>query len=452
MARKKTYFCQECGHRSPRWLGKCPECQTWNSMTEEEWDNKGLQGQIHVERVSPQPITAVAPIGEERFSLGIPEFDRVMGGGVVPGSLILLGGDPGIGKSTILLQVAAKVAATLGKILYVSGEESLSQVRLRGERLGILEQNVYLVSETEITIIEKYIRELDPKLVIIDSIQTMFYPETSSAPGSVSQVRDCTARLIKLAKNSSASIVVVGHVTKEGMLAGPRVLEHMVDVVLYLEGQRHQGFRLLRGVKNRYGSTNEVGVFEMRGSGLIEVPNPSALFMMAHTGEDVPGAVVVPTMEGTRPLLVEIQALVCSSGYGVPRRMTTGVDHNRVALIMAVLEKRVGMQMGNSDAYVNVVGGVKIDEPAVDLGIAVALASSFRDCPVESRLAVMGEIGLTGEIRSITGIERRIGEAKHLGFGRCLVPAADARLACVEGIEVDGVRTVAGAIERALKV
>ncbi len=452
MARKQTFFCQECGHSSPRWLGKCPACAAWNTFIEETVDSKSCAGYTHLERVAPQPITEVAPLSEKRFSLGIPEFNRVMGGGVVPGSLILVGGDPGIGKSTILLQVAAKAAADLGIILYVSGEESMSQVRLRAERLGILEQNVFLVSETEIAVIEKHIRELSPKLVIIDSIQTMFCPEVSSAPGSVTQVRDCTARLMKLAKNSATSVVVVGHVTKEGMLAGPRVLEHMVDVVLYLEGQRHQGFRLLRGVKNRYGSTNEVGVFEMSNSGLAEVLNPSALFMMAHPGGEVPGAVVVPTMEGTRPLLVEIQALVCSTSLGVPRRMTTGVDHNRAALIMAVLEKRAGMHMGSNDAYVNVVGGVKIDEPAVDLGIAVSLASSFKDRPVESGLVVMGEIGLTGEIRSITGVDRRVSEAKQLGFTQCLVPSPDANLARIKGIKVEGVRTVADAIDSALKV
>jgi len=452
MAQKPVFFCRECGQKAPRWMGRCPGCGSWNSFIEEKESNTGHKRHSGFERVPPQPITEIASLSEKRFSVGLPELDRVLGGGVVPGSLILLGGDPGIGKSTILLQVAGSIGAGSGKVLYISGEESLAQVKLRADRLGVLHDRVYLVAETEINLIERYIRDLAPKLVIVDSIQTMFHPEVSSAPGSVTQVRECTARLMQVAKSSSVSVVVVGHVTKEGMLAGPRVLEHMVDVVLYLEGQRHQGFRLLRGVKNRYGSTNEVGVFEMRNSGLVEVPNPSALFMMARPEEGVPGAVVVPTMEGTRPLLVEIQALVCSTGFGTPRRMTTGVDHNRAALIMAVLEKRLGMQMGNCDAYVNAIGGVRIDEPAVDLGVAVALASSFRDRPVECRLAVMGEIGLTGEIRSVPGIERRVGEARQLGFRRCLVPLADARLAGMEGIEVEGVRTVAEAIERALGV
>lgn len=451
MAGKQVFFCRECGQQSPRWMGRCPGCGSWNSFIEENIVEKGLS-RSNSERLAPQPVTEVSPLSEERFSAGMPELDRVLGGGVVPGSLILLGGDPGIGKSTILLQVAGNIGNKFNKVLYVSGEESLSQIRLRAGRLNVLDERVYLVAETEITFIEQYIRDLAPRLVIIDSIQTMVHPEVSSTPGSVTQVRECAARLMKIAKNSGISIVVVGHVTKEGMLAGPRVLEHMVDVVLYLEGQRHQGFRVLRGVKNRYGSTNEVGIFEMCNSGLAEVSNPSTLFMTAHPDGGVPGAVVVPTMEGTRPLLVEIQALVCPTSFGMPRRMTTGVDHNRAALIMAVLEKRVGMQMGNYDAYVNVIGGVRIDEPAVDLGVAVALASSFKDIPVASDLAVMGEIGLTGEIRSVPGIDRRVGEARYLGFSRCLVPFAGAGAVKNEGIEVEGVRTVAEAIERALRV
>lgn len=452
MGQKRVFFCQECGHKAPRWMGRCPGCGSWNSFVEEEVN---VRGRIMMDsssgREAPRPITEIIPLQEERFSAGLPELDRVMGGGIVPGSLILLGGDPGIGKSTILLQVAGNIGARAGKVLYVSGEESLSQIKLRADRLGVWEERVYLVAETEITVVERYIRELTPRLVIIDSIQTMFHPEVSSAPGSVTQVRECTFRLMKVAKSSLISVVIVGHVTKEGMLAGPKVLEHMVDVVLYLEGERHQGYRLLRGVKNRFGSTNEVGVFEMRSSGLAQVSNPSSLFMMAHS-EEVPGAVVVPTMEGSRPLLVEIQALVCPSAFGVPRRMTTGVDPGRAALIMAVLEKRLGMQMGTHDAYINVVGGVKVYEPAADLGIAISLASSFRDRPVEWGLAVMGEIGLTGEIRSVPGVERRVSEARQLGFRHCLVPSADAGLVKISGIKVEGVRTVADAIERALKV
>lgn len=449
MAVKQVFFCRECGQQSYRWMGRCPGCGSWNSFVEENIVEKKASSRPVVHRPVPRPVTEVSPLGEKRFSAGMPELDRVLGGGVVPGSLVLLGGDPGIGKSTILLQVAGYVE---GQVLYVSGEESLSQIRLRAERLDVLDEKVYLVAETEIAVVERHIRDLTPRLVIIDSIQTMVCPEISSAPGSVTQVRECTARLMKLAKGSDISIVIVGHVTKEGTLAGPRVLEHMVDAVLYLEGQRHQGLRVLRGVKNRFGSTNEVGVFEMQNSGLVEVSNPSALFIMEHADENVPGAVVVSTMEGTRPLLVEIQALVCPTSFGVPRRMAAGIDHNRAALIMAVLEKRVGMQMGNYDAYINAIGGVKIDEPAVDLGIAVALASSFRDIPVAGGLVVMGEIGLTGEIRSVPGVERRVGEAKYLGFSHCIIPSAGAELVQCGGIKIEGVKTVAGAIERALRV
>lgn len=450
MVRKKVFFCRECGHQAPRWMGRCPGCGSWNTLVEEREQQAGGIRKAAAGGEGPRPITQVSALSEERFSTRIAEFDRVMGGGIVPGSLILLGGDPGIGKSTLLLQVAGQVASNQGKVIYVSGEESLSQVKLRAERLGINKESVYLATETRITTIEEYMRDLTPVLVIVDSIQTMFHPEVASAPGSVSQVRECTYALMQVAKGSQVSVMVSGHVTKEGMLAGPRVLEHMVDVVLYLEGQRHQGYRLLRGVKNRFGSTNEVGVFEMRGTGMEEVLNPSALFMVSGQGGEVPGSVVVPTMEGTRPLLVEIQALVCPTAFGMPKRMTTGVDPGRSSLIMAVLEKRVGLQMGSYDAYVNVVGGVKIDEPAVDLGVAVALASSFKDCPTEKGMAVMGEVGLTGEIRSVPGVQKRVSEAGQLGFTRCLVPAADAGLVEVAGIEVEGVSTVSSAIERAL--
>ena len=357
-----------------------------------------------------------------RQSTGMGELDRVLGGGVASGSLILLGGDPGIGKSTLLLQVAGAFAANGHRTLYVSGEESGEQIKLRAQRLGIDGSELYVYSQTSLEAVEEQAIKLKPQLIIVDSIQTMSSSDITSAPGSVSQVRGCAARLAQLAKKQSVSIFLVGHVTKEGMIAGPRVMEHMVDVVLYFEGERHQTYRILRGVKNRFGSTNEIGVFEMSGAGLREVTNPSSFFLMDRDNLNVSGTVVVPVIEGTRPLLVEIQALVCPTAFGMPRRMTAGVDHNRVALIIAVLEKRLGIMMGNCDAYVNVVGGVRVDEPAVDLGIALALVSSFRDRPIKDQAVVMGELGLTGEIRPVTALEKRISSAAQLGFEWCLIP------------------------------
>jgi len=354
------------------------------------------------------------------LAVGIEELDRVLGGGLVPGSLLLVGGDPGIGKSTLLLQIAHRLSGS-GQVLYVSGEESMRQIRMRADRLDALSPNLLLLAETDIGLIEDHLNKVSPVAAVVDSIQTVHNSELGSVPGSVSQVRECTAQLMRLAKTKGISIFLVGHVTKDGSLAGPRVLEHMVDTVLYLEGDRHQTFRILRGIKNRFGSTNEIGVFEMGGAGMIQVENPSMLFLNRHTGVRVPGTAVVSSLEGTRPLLVEIQALVSPTGYGVPRRMTAGVDHNRVALICAVLEKRMGLNIGSSDIYVNAVGGVKLDEPAVDLGIALALASSFRDLPVEPGLAVAGEIGLTGELRPVSGVLKRANEAIKLGFSSFLV-------------------------------
>lgn len=446
---KSKFFCQECGHQSARWLGRCPGCGAWNSFVE-EFVNKPAAGAASPGRDRPRPVTEVPALAEERFPTDIGEMDRVLGGGVVPGSLVLVGGDPGIGKSTLLLQVAHQLSRKL-RVLYVSGEESARQVRLRADRLGALSPGLLLVSETNIDVVERHLRELAPPVAIIDSIQTMFKSEVVSAPGSVGQVRECAAQLMRLAKTTGISIFLVGHVTKEGVLAGPRVLEHMVDTVLYLEGDRHQYFRILRGVKNRFGSTNEIGIFEMRGSGLVEVDNPSTLFLVRRLQGDVPGSAVVAGLEGTRPLLVEIQALVSPAGYGVPRRMTAGVDHNRVALIAAVLEKRVGLNLGNHDIYVNAVGGVKLDEPAVDLAIACALASSFKDIPVDSGMAFAGEIGLTGEVRTVTGVEKRVKEAFKLGFSRFLLSGQSA----VPANEEAGILTadtLAEALELALKV
>ncbi len=421
-ARKTGYYCSACGHFTPRWLGRCAGCGAWNTYVEEAALPAGHARRVTGTGDPPLPVTEVSPVDGQRLSTGMAELDRVLGGGVVPGSLVLLGGDPGIGKSTLLLQVAGAVGSAGNRVLYVSGEESTRQIKLRADRLGTCCRELYLYAETSLEAVEEQVASINPELLVVDSIQTMFGAEIASAPGSVGQVRECTTRLMRLAKERSICVFVVGHVTKEGMIAGPRVMEHMVDVVLYFEGERHQSLRVLRSVKNRFGSTNEIGVFEMSGSGLREVANPSSFFLADHGRRDVAGSVVVPVLEGTRPLLVEIQALVCPTSFGVPRRMTAGVDYNRTALIMAVLEKRLGLMLGNCDAYVNVVGGVRIVEPAADLGIALALASSFRDRVVEGRTAVVGELGLTGEIRPVTAVEKRIREAAQLGFARCVVP------------------------------
>lgn len=398
----------------------------------------------------PCPVTEVPVLEEDRLPTGIGEMDRVLGGGVVPGSLILVGGDPGIGKSTLLLQVAHQFSKQY-KVLYVSGEESLRQIRIRADRLGALSTRLLLVSETNVTVIERHLRTVVPPIAIIDSIQTIFNSEVVSAPGSVAQVRECAAQFMRLAKSSGISVFLVGHVTKEGMLAGPRVLEHMVDTVLYLEGDRHQSFRILRGVKNRFGSTNEIGIFDMQGRGLIEVTNPSEIFLNQHPQGAVPGAAVAACLEGSRPLLVEIQALISPAGYGVPRRMTAGVDHNRVALIIAVLEKKVGLNLGHCDIYVNAVGGVKLDEPAVDLGIALALVSSFRNAPIDSGLAVAGEVGLTGELRPVPGAAKRVNEAFKLGFNHFLLSGRSALHTGIES-EVLQAETLLDALEMALEL
>ncbi|MHB8916821.1 MAG: DNA repair protein RadA, partial [Desulfocucumaceae bacterium] len=400
MSSRTRFACRGCGYISSRWLGRCPDCGDWNTMVEES-AGRAAQARATDHSADACLISEVPVAEEDRFATGIQELDRTLGGGVVPGSLVLLGGDPGIGKSTLLLQVASRVSRSGQKVLYVSGEESLQQVRMRASRLKIEEGPLYLLSETDIDRVELNIRDLRPELVVIDSIQAVLKPEISSAPGGVGQVRECAAQMMRLAKNQGVSIFLVGHVTKEGALAGPKVLEHMVDTVLYFEGERHHTFRILRGVKNRFGSTNEIGIFQMEGDGLREVFNPSELFMINRSRGSVAGSVVVSTMEGNRPLLVEIQALVSPTGFGTPRRMTAGVDYNRVSLILAVLEKRVGLHLGGQDAYVNAVGGVRLDEPAADLGMALALASSFKEIAVQEGLVAVGEIGLTGEIRPV---------------------------------------------------
>lgn len=448
MKKKTSYTCQQCGHQTARWMGRCPGCGEWNSLVEEKpapehTTSRGISG------AGPVPVTDVMITDEERYSTGMSELDRVLGGGLVPGSLVLVGGDPGIGKSTLLLQAALSIAVQVGVVLYVSGEESTRQVKMRAQRLQALHHNLLLMAETDMSVVERVIRQVNPVAVILDSIQTVYHPDVTSSPGSVAQVRECTGILMKVAKSTSIPVFVVGHVTKEGTLAGPRVLEHMVDTVLYFEGERHQSFRILRAVKNRFGSSHELGIFEMGGGGLIEVNNPSALFMDQRP-EAVAGSAIVPSLEGTRPLLVEIQALVCPTGFGTPRRMTAGLDYNRVALIMAVLERRVGLRLANYDAYVSAVGGVKLDEPAVDLAIALAIASSFREIPLTNGLVVLGEVGLTGEIRSVSGMDKRLQEAAKLGFTRCIGPQRERQGTSLGIIDYTGIKSLAQALEAAM--
>ncbi len=448
MAKMKTKFiCAECGYESPRWMGKCPECNQWNTMNE-EIIAPASTSKINYIPSSNRPVTLgeVTIEDEDRITTGMGELNRVLGGGVVPGSLILIGGDPGIGKSTILLQISNQLAAKGLKVLYVSGEESVKQIKLRSQRLNVYGGNLLLLAETNMPIIEKTIEELQPAILMIDSIQTMFHPEVTSAPGSVSQVREVTGRLMHMAKEKGIATFIVGHVTKQGSIAGPRVLEHMVDTVLYFEGERHNTYRVLRAVKNRFGSTNEIGIFEMHEDGLREVKNPSEMLL---SGRPIgsPGTIVIPCLEGTRPVLIELQALVSTTNFGLPRRMATGIDYNRVVLLMAIMEKRLGMQLQNQDAYVNIVGGLRVDEPAVDLGVIIAIASSFRDQEIDPSLVAIGEVGLTGEVRSVQFIEKRILEAKKMGFQKCLIPRSNMKGLKVEGITLMGISTLSEALE-----
>ena len=448
MAKAKCKFvCQSCGYETAKWIGRCPECETWNSFVEEIEQKEPTRGHIGGDGQAPQPITSIAPLAGTRLSTGLKEFDRVLGEGIVPGSLFLVGGDPGIGKSTLLLQVADLISRDHGKVLYISGEESAHQTRLRAERLGKLSPELYLLAETNMAVIGRRITEMNPVFVVIDSIQTMYNPELPTAPGSVGQVRECTGHLLRLAKNGSTAIAIVGHVTKDGNIAGPRLLEHMVDAVLYFEGDRHYSFRILRAVKNRFGSTNESGIFTMEEAGLAEVQNPSKMFL-AERPVGVPGSVVVACMEGTRPVLVELQALVTPTCFGMPRRMAAGVDSNRLNLLLAVLEKKVGLQLQNQDTYVNIAGGIKVDEPAVDLAIIIAAASSFRNVHVDPSVVVMGEVGLAGEVRAIHRIEQRIQEAVKLGFSKFIIPRGSAKdLAKFTGVEIIPVENVIEAME-----
>ena len=441
-AKKSVYFCQNCGHEESKWLGQCPMCKEWNTFAEEKVVSIKGQKSSGEKQVQAVTLSSVTTDEDERMKTELVELDRVLGGGIVPGSLVLVGGDPGIGKSTLLLQVCQKLSAMNKKVLYISGEESLKQIKLRANRMGEFSENLYLLCETSLNLIQTAIEREKPDVVVIDSIQTMYNEEIGSAPGSVSQVQESTNVFMQLAKGMNIAIFIVGHVTKEGTVAGPRVLEHMVDTVLYFEGDRHASYRILRGVKNRFGSTNEIGVFEMRKEGLVEVENPSE-FMLSGKPENASGSVVACAMEGTRPMLMEIQALVCKSNFGMPRRTAAGIDYNRVNLLMAVLEKRVGLPLSGYDAYVNIAGGIRMNEPAVDLGIIMAVASSYKNRPVSEDTIVFGEVGLSGEVRAVTMPEQRVAEAKKLGFKVCVVPEVSLKsIGKVEGIEVIGVKSV----------
>ena len=444
---KTVFFCKDCGFESVKWLGQCPGCHEWNTFVEEPVVKSAAgRERTAIRRKEPSRLSEVSITEEERTLTGIGELDRVLGGGIVTGSLVLVGGDPGIGKSTLLLQMCQKLSAMGRNVLYVSGEESVKQIKMRADRLGDFEQELLLLSETDLDLVVETVTELKPDVVIIDSIQTMYREELGSAPGSVGQVRETTSALMRLAKELAVSIFVVGHVTKEGVVAGPRVLEHMVDTVLYFEGDGSASYRFLRGVKNRFGSTNEIGVFEMRGNGLTEVANPSE-YMLQGKPENEPGSVVACSMEGTRPILVEVQALVCQTNFNMPRRTAAGTDYNRVNLLMAVIEKRLGIRLGDCDAYINVAGGMRINEPALDVGIIAAILSSYRNLALDSGTICFGEVGLVGEVRAVNMAEQRVLEAAKLGFGRCILPQVNKRqlgisAGMLNGMQLIGIQTI----------
>ena len=445
--KKSVFFCQNCGHEENKWLGQCPMCKEWNTFVEEAISVSKSSAVKQAREAEVVALKNVETDHEERIHTTIEELDRVLGGGIVPGSLILVGGDPGIGKSTLLLQVCQKLCEKKRQVLYISGEESLKQIKLRANRMGEFTEDLFLLCETNLDIIKNVIEKRKPEMVVIDSIQTMYSEAVSSAPGSVSQVRESTNIFMQLAKGLGISIFIVGHVTKEGTVAGPRVLEHMVDTVLYFDGDRHASYRILRGVKNRFGSTNEIGVFEMRQNGLVEVQNASE-FMLSGRPENASGSVVACSMEGPRPILLEIQALVCNSNFGLPRRTAAGTDYNRVNLLMAVLEKRAGMHLSNADAYVNIAGGIKMNEPAIDLGIVMAIVSSYKNRPVDEKTIVFGEVGLSGEVRAVSMPEQRAAEAKKLGFETCIMPEVSKDMVKeIKGIKIIGVKTINDAIQ-----
>lgn len=444
---KTTFFCKECGFESPKWLGQCPGCKEWDSFVEEPVVKTAAGRSVTVtEHREPSKLSEIVTNDEVRTLTGIGELDRVLGGGIVTGSLVLVGGDPGIGKSTLLLQMCKQLAEAGKDVLYVSGEESVKQIKMRADRLGTFQKELFLLSETDLDIVTEVIGRKKPEIVIIDSIQTMYREEIGSAPGSVSQVRETTSTLMRLAKSLPVSIFIVGHVTKEGVVAGPRVLEHMVDTVLYFEGDGGASYRFLRGVKNRFGSTDEIGVFEMRGNGLVEVPNPSE-YMLAGKPKQALGSIVVCSIEGTRPILIEVQALVCQTNFNMPRRTSTGTDYNRVNLLMAVIEKRMGVRMGDCDAYINVAGGMRIHEPALDLGIILALLTSYRNQSLDDETICFGEVGLAGEVRAVNMAEQRVLEAAKLGFKRCILPKVNCRQLALtkeqtRGLELVGIESI----------
>ena len=453
MAKKPRpqYPCQSCGHTAPRWFGRCTACGEWNTCVEERPQAADpRRDQRLTPRAELQPITDLSDEDHERLNVGIAEFDRVLGGGIMPGSVVLVGGDPGIGKSTLLLQMAGQLALAGLRLIYISAEESAGQIRLRAGRIGALSDQLFLLAETNLSTLLDQLHGAEPTVVVVDSIQTIYFPELDSAPGSVSQVRECAARLVYFAKESGVPVFLVGHVTKEGTVAGPRVLEHLVDTVLYLEGERHHHFRILRAAKNRFGSTNEIGLFEMRDHGLIEVANPSEI-LLSERHEGISGSAIVCSMEGTRPLLVEIQALVSRSSFGYPQRVATGIDPKRLSIIIAVLEKRGGYDLSSEDIFINVVGGLRLDEPSVDLGVGLAIVSSFLNRALDFKTVAIGEIGLGGEVRPVNQIERRVAEARNLGFERCLVARSNLKgWKQPESMEVVGVGGVEAAVELAL--
>lgn len=453
MAKVKSRFvCQNCGYETVKWLGRCPDCGSYSSFAEEIVSAKKDRYSSAVVKTNNKSklLKEITAASESRAATGIGELDRVLGGGLVEGSLTLVGGDPGIGKSTLILQICQNLGQQDKKILYVSGEESPQQIKMRADRLKITTESLYLLAETNMSVIEAAINDLEPDYIVIDSIQTMYIDEVASAPGSVTQVRECTSRIMHIGKGSGITAMVVGHVTKEGAIAGPRILEHMVDTVLYFEGDKTAAYRLLRAVKNRFGATNEIGVFEMAPEGLQEILNPSE-YMLTGRPVNVSGSVVTCSIEGSRPLLIEVQSLVSFTSFNMPRRMATGMDFNRVILLIAVLEKRAGLQLGSYDSYVNITGGMKIAEPALDAAVVAAIASSYRNVPVSGDTIIFGEIGLTGEIRAVTMSEKRVSEAKKLGFKKCILPMANLKEAKrVKGIEVIGVSTIGELLDSAL--
>lgn len=443
MAKAKTvFFCKECGHESSKWLGQCPGCREWDTFVEEPVVKKGLSLAARKDVKEPVLLSGVRAETETRVTSGIGELDRVLGGGIVPASLVLVGGDPGIGKSTLLLQMCREIVNQGKKVIYISGEESGGQIKMRADRLGAFSGELLLLCETNLDLIEAVVHKHVPDIIVIDSIQTMYKEEIASAPGSVGQVREATGALMRIAKGTGITIFIIGHVTKEGMVAGPRVLEHMVDTVLYFEGDNHASYRILRAVKNRFGSTNEIGVFEMQNTGLKEVKNPSE-YMLNGRPEGEPGSVVAPSIEGTRPILVEVQALISRTNFNMPRRTAAGTDYNRVNLLMAVLEKRLGLQLGDCDAYVNVAGGMRITEPALDLAIVAAILSSYRNISINDKTIVFGEVGLTGEIRAVNLADQRVAEAAKMGFETCILPKAnEGSIKVNTGMKLIGVKNI----------